>query len=194
MLSATATWKNGTTVKEWFFQESERIVWIEKLKESCKAKNLNLSVITTGGGSGEPRKKLWGRIGMTANITEREFDYLQSGGHMAWPKCWSTTSSRRAASTSTARPISRRLPETMYMKSATRFAWTYKEERHMKLRECLTKTHNILLVDSSERLIFCGRDTDPGSFRAVRPYLSDAVKNTAPSGTYLLITLDREVA
>lgn len=64
----------------------------------------------------------------------------------------------------------------------------------MKLRECLTKAHNILLVDISERLIFCGRDTDPGSFRALMPYLSDAVKKAAPSGTYLLITLDREVA
>lgn len=83
MLSATATWKNGTTVTEWFFQESERIVWIAELKATCKAKNLNLPELTTGDDSGEPRKKLWGRIGMTADITEWEFDYLQSGGLMA---------------------------------------------------------------------------------------------------------------
>lgn len=83
MLSATATWKNGTTVKEWFFQEAERIVWIAELKASCKSRDFTAPEITLGNDGEESRKKLWGRIGMTADITEREFDYLQSGGHMA---------------------------------------------------------------------------------------------------------------
>ena len=65
----------------------------------------------------------------------------------------------------------------------------------MRLKDCLTpKVHNILLVDRTERLLFCGRDTDPGSSQAIQPYMGDAVMGTAHSGTYLLITLDREVA
>ena len=83
MLSATAVWKNGTTRTGWFFQESERIVWVAELKETCKVNGVNLPEITLGDDSKEPRKKLWGRIGMTADITEREFDILQCGGPMA---------------------------------------------------------------------------------------------------------------
>lgn len=83
MLSATATWKNGATRTEWFFRESERVVWIAELKESCESKKFAIPEITLGDDSEEPRKKLWGRIGMSADITEREFDYLQSGGLMA---------------------------------------------------------------------------------------------------------------
>lgn len=83
MLKATATWKNGTTRTEWFFRESERIVWIAELKESCESKKWAIPEITLGDDREEPRKKLWGRIGMSVDITERELDYLQSGGPMA---------------------------------------------------------------------------------------------------------------
>ena len=83
MLSATATWKNGATVTEWFFRESERVIWIAELKESCEAKKFTKPEITLGDDSEEPRKKLWGRIGMVTDITELEFDILQSGGKKA---------------------------------------------------------------------------------------------------------------
>lgn len=83
MLYATAIWKNGTAITQWFFRESEQIVWISELKESCKTKAFNLPDITMGDDSGEPRKKIWGRIGMSADITEREFDLLNGGYPMA---------------------------------------------------------------------------------------------------------------
>lgn len=83
MLKATATWKNGTTRTEWFFRESERVIWIAELKECCEAKKFTAPEITLGDDSDDPCKKVWGRIGMTADLTEREFDILQSGGHMA---------------------------------------------------------------------------------------------------------------
>lgn len=79
MLSATATWKNGTTCTEWFFYEAERIVWIAELKASCKDRDFTTPEITLGDDSGEPRKKIWGRIGMSAEITEREFNLLKGG-------------------------------------------------------------------------------------------------------------------
>ena len=46
-----------------------------------------------------------------------------------------------------------------------------------------------MLVDSNGGLAFCGCKDDPGSFRAVAPFLDRMVVSTGSSGTYALIQL-----
>lgn len=60
----------------------------------------------------------------------------------------------------------------------------------MKLRDFLKgEDRKFMLVDSNGGLAFCGCKDDPGSFRAVAPFLDRMVVSTSSSGTYALIQL-----
>lgn len=83
MLKATATWSNGQTLTERFFKESERVVWVSELKMACEEKKLSIPTIVLWDDSDEPRKKVWGRIGMSAELTDYEFDILQCGNRLS---------------------------------------------------------------------------------------------------------------
>lgn len=61
----------------------------------------------------------------------------------------------------------------------------------MKLRDCLRSgVHKFMVVDGFGQLLFCGRDSDPGSSSCLRRHLGKEVASTAHSGTYLLVTLN----
>lgn len=60
----------------------------------------------------------------------------------------------------------------------------------MKLRDFLKgQDQKFMLVDSDGSLAFCGCKDDPGSFRAVKPFLDRLVVSTGSSGTYAMIQI-----
>ena len=63
----------------------------------------------------------------------------------------------------------------------------------MKLREILTSdVHKLMVVDGGDDIVFCGRDVDPGSFKALYPYLGRDVVSMGTSGTYSVARLGKE--
>lgn len=83
MLFAKAVWESGVVREQWFWSESERIVWIVELKEACKKGRIPLPTIEKGDDRQAPRKKIFCQMGLEADITDHEFDILQGGGTKA---------------------------------------------------------------------------------------------------------------